>query len=289
MALTHIKNQWYREVPLPQTVAYAEETPSGRLFAIHTDGRVMLDDVELSDPESQALNNFGPEKLGYPIPHSGEGPCVVESNGYVTAACMGSFPLQKQGTPIWVYIYHPDKGVVRYVIEFAGMVRDGNPKYWPGIDNHPRPQLFVRASDKRVVYLGSGHNKPINASVSHLPHAGYNFPLLHPVGPVSTHPTNGHTYPAAVLIGDTLHVVSRFLSSAQYQLAYWTLDTLTMQTGPHQILDIAPKDHTYAIWYQQLSIDGGTLVIDTKRRYRLKGEPDTVLSDPEPKTYEIAI
>lgn len=274
MTLTYRNKQWYMEAPLDPDVQFAAETREHNLMTIRAGGIVTVGGKELSrvayDP--------------YPVPHSGEGPPVVESNGYVSAAWMGSQPDPGYGTPIYIGVWRNDREPAVYLLHFAGAVMASDARL--GIDNHCLPQLFLRESDSRVVYLSGGHNTTLYAGVSASPHAAYAFHRLHPVGPVSKYATNGHTYPAAVLVGDTLHVVSRFLNG-DYSLTYWTVDTTTMQTGPVQVLDTAPDGHSYAIWYQQLALDGGTLVIDTNRRWRKKGETD--LSEPEPKRYEVAI
>ena len=289
MALTRRNNQYYREVPMDPGIVYAAETPTASLFAVHRDGRVMVDDVELSDADSLALHDYTSEFHGYPVPHSGVADSVVESGGYVTAAWMGAAPDISWGTPIYIGVRRSTGETVRHLLHFAGHVLDHNPKTRRGIDNHCFPQLFLRDSDKRLVYLGGGHHTTLYAGVSGSPHAGFNFHRLHPVGPESSTPLCSHTYPAARLVGDTLHVVSRFTTDGyQFHLAYWTVDTLTMQTRPTTILDKAPDGHKYAIWYQQPRVEGDKLIIDTSRRWSNTGTVAD-LTDPEPKTYEVAI
>lgn len=287
MPLTYENNQWTRKVPLPG-VKLAYETESGRLFAIHDDGRVMLDEFRLNDDASLALHDYDDpgQFRGYAVPHSGEWKCVTESNGYVTAAWMAEHPDAHLGTPIHIAVFHPNKHIVHYPLGFAGMVLDHTANR--DIDNHCLPQLFIRESDKRVVYLSGGHNTTLYAGVSSSPHAGYGFQCLYPVGPLSRYTNNGHTYPAARLVGDTLHIVSRFLDG-DYSLVHFTVDTRSMLTGEVTVLDKAPDGHKYAIWYQQPRVEGNKLIIDTRRRYRPKDQPDTYLSEPEPKTFEVEI
>lgn len=291
MTLTRENNLWIHTMTLPPSVAYAVETSAG-LFCIHDDGRVMLGDVRVNDDASPALHNYGPDKLPYPVMHSGEAPPVCESNGYITSCWMGNGPVVPGagfGTPIWMCVYHRDKGIVRYQMPYAGAILDGNPNSRRGIDNHCLPQVFVRESDKHVVYVEGCHNSPMRIGVSAQPHAAYGFHGLYPVGPVSRYTSNGHTYPAARLVGDTLHIVSRFLDGETRSLVYWSVETKTMQTGKSLLLDKAPADTTYCIWYQQPRVDGNKLVITTSRRYRPKDQPDTFLSEPEPNTFEVAI
>jgi hypothetical protein len=282
--------RWTRQEPLDPAIKYAAELPSGRLFTIRDDGPVQIGDKVISDAASLALHHYGPEKSGYPIMHSGEAPPCTSSNDYDTGAWMGNAPDPRYGTPIYIGVSRPDRDPVRYLLHFAGAVLTSEPDHQRGIDNHCLPQLFVRESDKRIVYLSGAHHGTIYAGVSGSPHAGYNFHRLHPVGPLSDHPANGHTYPAARLVGDTLHVVSRLTTNGyKWCLIYWRVNTLTMQTDNAQVLDVADDDAKYAIWYQQPRVERDTLIIDTSRRWRPKDKPDTFLTDPEPKRFEIKI
>lgn len=286
MTLTRRNNQYFREVPMPG-VKLAYEMPSGALFAIHDDGRAMLDDVQLNDADSLALHDYKDPLAfrGYPVPHSGEGPCVVEAGGYTTAAIMGATPDIRFGAPIWIMVHHPDKGTVRYLLGFAGAVLDSTSKR--GIDNHCFPQLFERPTDHHIVYLEGGHNNTIRLGVSKQPYAAYGFNGLHPVGPMSRYTNQGHTYPAARMVGDTLHVVSRFLDG-DTSLVYWSVNTKTLQPGKSQVLDKPPAEARYAIWYQQPRVEGDKLIIDTARRWSKTGTTED-LTEPEPETYEVAI
>lgn len=201
---------------------------------------------------------------------------------------MGATPDTPFGTPIYNAVFHPAKGIVRYQMPFAGAILDGDPKSRRGIDNHCFPQLIKRPVDNRIIYVEGCHNNPMRVGVSWAPHATYGFQSLYPVGPQSRYTNNGHTYPAARLVGDTLHIVSRFLDGT-YSLIHFTVDTRSMLTGDVTVLDKGDPDAKYSIWYQQPRVEGNTLIIDTSRQWRPKEKPDTFLTDPEPKRYELKI
>lgn len=294
MTLTYENNRYYRRVPLPPTVKYATETPSGRVVTVLDDGRVLIDDqVELSDPNSLALHDYkdSAQFLGYGPAHSGDGHDVVESNGYVTFAWMGATPSAGKGfgTPIWVGVWREGREPVRHPLGFTGSVIDSDPRNWRGPDNHCRTQLFLRETGNQIVALSGAHHGPLLAWVSHSPDAGYNFYGPYNVGPESSSPVWGHTYPAAVMVGDTLHVVSRFTTDGyQFHLVYWEMDTRTMRHSNYKVLDKAPDGHKYAVWYQQPRVDGDTLIVDTNRRWSKTGTMAD-LSEPEAKTFEVAL
>lgn len=288
MTLTHRDKRWYKETPLDRGIVYAAETPSGYLFTVRDGGRVLVNDVELSDANSLALHDYSdPTNFkGYTVPHSGEGPSVVEDNGYISGVWMGAAPDPGYGTPIYMGVFKQGKGAVRYLLGFAGEVIDHEGRRGP--DNHCFPQVFGRESDRHIVYLGGAHNGIVKCGVSAQPHAFYSCHGLYPVGPQGKYTIQGHTYPAARMVGDTLHVVSRHLDG-DYRLVYWAVDTTTMQTTRHEVLDSIEVEHTYAIWYQQPYVKGDTLIVPTSRIYTPKGEKPGTYTDPEPKTFEVKI
>lgn len=276
MTLTYKNGIWYREVAMDPSIKFAIESESGHIVSVHDDGRVLINDsVELTTPETLALHNPDPNSFkGYPVPHSGDGRCIAESNGYVTFAWMGESPEQSYGTPIYLGVWREGREPVRYLLHFAGAVL--LPDVFRGVDNHCFPQVFTRASDSKIVYLSGGHHSRLYVGVSNSPHAGFNFHGLYPVGPVSDHPANGHSYPAAVMVGDDLHVVSRFTTDGyKFHLVYWKVDTNTFEYSDYQVLQVAPEGHAYAIWYQDITVDvaASELVIEANMHWRTKITP----------------
>lgn len=288
------KRLWVRskQEALPATIKYANELPSGRLVTIEQSGRVAVDGtVELSDANSLALNDYSdPNKfLGYGPTHSGDGHDAAEGNGYLTFTYMGAGPDAGFGTPIWMSVWRGGIEPVRYQMPYAGVVLDSNPRNRRTKDNHCRPQVFLLENGK-ITYVSGAHHGPIYAAVSGSPWAGFNFGPLFPAGPDSASPVNGHSYPAVTVVGNELHIVSRFTTDGyKFRLVYWKLDPMSRTIADYTVLDEAPEDHTYCIWYQQPYKSDDSIIVPTKRRYRLKGQPENYLSDPEPKTFTISI
>lgn len=239
-----------QRVPLPGTLWAAQAPGASAIVRYCEDGSVVLHPD--ADARTVPLNNERcPCAEGYPVPHSGDGQCIVEVNGRVSVVWMGRDASGGGwGTPIWAAEYHrKSETVTAYPLHLAGF------KAVPGqansADIHSAPQLVVRPTDQHVVYVSGAHSGTLYMGVSHSPqgvHAG--FGRFVPISPVTRYPSHGCTYPLIWMDGDALHVVAR-LYDGDWWLVRWSVDTKTGGSTPHEVIDSAPKGSAYAIWYQQ--------------------------------------
>lgn len=225
------------------------------------------------------------------LPHSGDGQRTAAGPDRAWVVWASSTPPNdRNGTVCWAAEYDGG-GIERWrgQIGVADPARPDARDYPDPPDEHDQPQI-IRGDDGTLhLLLGAHHGRVFYARSNSPDTLADGWTEWIEIGDRQpSNPAYGYTYPAVVLIGDTLHVVARWSSTPGptfIRLVYFRLDTQTLKSSPHTVIATGPDPHEYAVFYQSVRFANGTLCVRYHTHYYTDTDP-TLRADGGPQTWE---